>query len=282
MPLQTAIEAIDRGVRAHIAAGKMLRIMGIQPDHDVDRASVAPRPDRLADLADPLSGTVVRGGLLTAIVSARPEESAAVAERLGRHGPGPHQTTWGGTRLEDLSIGEVRDAVVVSEADPRLFTGVLREELLTARRGRPAGDGSDDRAVRRALDTASALDVLDAVPGGLDGTVEERGRSYSGGQRQRLALARALMTDADVLVLVEPTSAVDAHTEARIAERLASHRRGRTTVVTTVSPLVLGQADEVVLLEDGLVTAHGTHRELLADPDHPAYRQIVIRGEEDD
>jgi ABC-type multidrug transport system fused ATPase/permease subunit len=282
MPLQTAIEVIDRGVRAHIAAGKMLRIMGIQPDHDVDRASVAPRPDRLADLADPLSGTVVRGGLLTAIVSARPEESAAVAERLGRHGPGPHQTTWGGTRLEDLSIGEVRDAVVVSEADPRLFTGVLREELLTARRGRPAGDGSDDRAVRRALDTASALDVLDAVPGGLDGTVEERGRSYSGGQRQRLALARALMTDADVLVLVEPTSAVDAHTEARIAERLASHRRGRTTVVTTVSPLVLGQADEVVLLEDGLVTAHGTHRELLADPDHPAYRQIVIRGEEDD
>jgi ABC-type multidrug transport system fused ATPase/permease subunit len=286
MPLQTAIEAIDRGVRAHIAAGKMLRIMGIQPDHDLRHASVAPRPDPLADLADPLSGTLARGGLLTAIVSARPEESAAVAERLGRHGPGPHQTTWGGTRLDDLSISEVRDAVVVSEADPRLFSGVLRDELLTARRGRGAGDTSDDasgdRAVRRALDTASALDVLDAVPGGLDGTVEERGRSYSGGQRQRLALARALMTDADVLVLVEPTSAVDAHTEARIAERLARHRRGRTTVVTTASPLVLGQADEVVLLEDGLVTARGTHRELLADPVHPAYRHIVIRGEEDD
>jgi ABC-type multidrug transport system fused ATPase/permease subunit len=294
MPLQTAIEVIDRGVRAHIAAGKMLRIMGIRPDHDVHKASTAPRPDPLADLADPLSGTVARGGRLTAIVSARPEESAAVAERLGRHGPGPHQTTWGGTRLDDLSIGEVRDAVVVSEADPRLFTGVLRDELLTARRGRGAGDASDDasgyasddraddRAVRRALDTASALDVLDAVPGGLDGTVEERGRSYSGGQRQRLALARALMTDADVLVLVEPTSAVDAHTEARIAERLARHRRGRTTVVTTVSPLVLGQADEVVLLEDGLVTARGTHRELLGDLDHPAYRHVVIRGEEDD
>jgi ABC-type multidrug transport system fused ATPase/permease subunit len=130
-----------------------------------------------------------------------------------------------------------------------------------------------------ALTTASALDVLDAVADGLDGTVEERGRSYSGGQRQRLALARALLTEAPVLVLVEPTSAVDAHTEARIAERLAEHRRGRTTVVTTVSPLLLGQADEVVLLEDGLATATGTHRELL---DHPAYRHIVIRGEEDD
>jgi ABC-type multidrug transport system fused ATPase/permease subunit len=282
MPLQTAIEVIDRGVRAHIAARKMLRVMAVRPDHDASRPSLAARPDALADLVDPLSGTVVRGGRLTAIVSARPEESAAVAERLGRHGPGPHQTTWGGTRLEDLSISEVRDAVVVSEADPRLFTGVLREELLAARRHAPAtGPATDDGAIRRALDTASALDVLDAVPGGLDGTVEERGRSYSGGQRQRLALARALLTDADVLVLVEPTSAVDAHTEARIAERLARHRGGRTTVVTTVSPLLLGQADEVVLLEDGLVTARGTHRELLADPDHPAYRNIVIRAEED-
>ena len=232
-----------------------------------------------ADLVDPLSGTVIRGGRLTAIVSARPEESSAVADRLGRHGPGPHQTTWGGVRLDDLSIADVRRHVVVSEPDPRLFTGVLRDQLLG---GRPVPRRERRRAtaaVLTALTTASALDVLDALPDGLDGTVEERGRSYSGGQRQRLALARALLTDAPVLVLVEPTSAVDAHTEARIAGRLAEHRRGRTTVVTTASPLLLGQADEVVLLEDGLATATGTHRELL---DHPAYRHIVIRGEEDD
>ena len=281
MPLQTAIEVLDRGVRAHIAAGKMLRVMAVRPDHDASRPSVATRPEPDADLVDPLSGTVVKGGLLTAIVSSRPEESAAVAERLGRHGPGPHQTTWGGVGLDDLSIGEVRAAVVVSEADPRLFSGVLREGLLAGDRHGRHDDARADVAVRQALETASALDVLDAVPGGLDATVEERGRSYSGGQRQRLALARALLTDAEVLVLVEPTSAVDAHTEARIAARLARHRRGRTTVVTTASPLLLGQADEVVLLEDGLVTARGTHRELLADPAHAAYRSIVLRAEED-
>ncbi|GAB3449688.1 ABC transporter ATP-binding protein [Phycicoccus ginsengisoli] len=306
MPLQTAIEVIDRGIRAHIAAGKMLRVMTVEPDHAPGRPAKGATPDPGADLVDPLSGTVVRGGVLTAIVSARPEESAAVAERLGRHGPGPHQTTWGGTRLDDLPIEQVRRSVVVSEPDPRLFTGVLREELLAARPstahvgaegagvadlratahaaghgdGHGHGHGDGDTLVRRALETASALDILDAVPDGLDGLVEERGRSYSGGQRQRLALARALLTDADVLVLVEPTSAVDAHTEARVAERLAEHRRGRTTVVTSVSPLVLGQADEVVLLEDGLVTARGTHRELLADPEHPAYRHIVIREED--
>ncbi|KRF26641.1 MULTISPECIES: ABC transporter ATP-binding protein [unclassified Phycicoccus] len=283
MPLQTAIEVVDRGIRAQIAAGKMLRVMAVQPDHDAARPSTVPVPPADADLVDPLSGTVIRGGLLTAIVSARPEESSAVADRLGRHGPGPHQTTWGGVRLDDLSIADVRRHVVVSEPDPRLFTGVLREQLSGHANGRPSADGTGgghaDREVLAALTTASALDVLDAVADGLDGTVEERGRSYSGGQRQRLALSRALLTEAPVLVLVEPTSAVDAHTEARIAGRLAEHRRGRTTVVTTVSPLLLGQADEVVVLEDGLVTLTGTHRELL---DHPAYRHIVIRGEEDD
>lgn len=282
MPLQTAIEVVDRGIRAQIAAGKMLRVMAVQPDHDATKPSAVAVPSADADLVDPLSGTVIRGGRLTAIVSARPEESSAVADRLGRHGPGPHQTTWGGVRLDDLSIADVRGHIVVSEPDPRLFTGVLRDQLRgdTHRTHSAEGNGhSPDREVLAALTTASALDVLDAVADGLDGTVEERGRSYSGGQRQRLALSRALLTEAPVLVLVEPTSAVDAHTEARIAGRLAEHRRGRTTVVTTVSPLLLGQADEVVVLEDGLATLTGTHRELL---EHPAYRHIVIRGEEDD
>jgi ABC-type multidrug transport system fused ATPase/permease subunit len=255
----------------------VLGILRVQPDHDPHRPGTVPLPEPGADLHDPVSGAVVHGGRTTALVSARPEETAAIADRLGRHGPGPSATTWGGRRLDDLAIADVRRTVVVSEPDPRLFTGVLRDQLLGTR----VGTGVPDTEVRRALDTASALDVLEALPDGLDGLVEERGRSYSGGQRQRLALARALLTEAPVLVLVEPTSAVDAHTEARIAQRLVRHRRGRTTVLTTVSPLVLGQADEVLLVEDGLVTARGTHRELLDSCDHPAYRDIVLRGEED-
>jgi ABC-type multidrug transport system fused ATPase/permease subunit len=169
----------------------------------------------------------------------------------------------------------VRERIVVSEADPRLFTGTLRGELLAGR----GTDADSDAALYEALAVASALDVLEAVPDGLDGLVEERGRSYSGGQRQRLALTRALLAEPEVLVLVEPTSAVDAHTEARIATRLAQARRGRTTVVTTASPLLLGEADEVLLVEDGRVSATGTHHELLAG--NPAYRDIVTRGGED-
>ncbi|MDQ3105092.1 MAG: ATP-binding cassette domain-containing protein, partial [Actinomycetota bacterium] len=129
-----------------------------------------------------------------------------------------------------------------------------------------------------ALDTASADDVLDASPDGLDTVVEERGRSLSGGQRQRLVLARALVSDPAVLVLVEPTSAVDAHTEARVAARMAAQRAGRTTVVTTTSPLLLGRVDEVAFLRDGRVTATGQHRTLLAED--PAYRDVVTRGED--
>src|SRR5699024_11177328 len=128
---------------------------------------------------------------------------------------------------------------------------------------------------------ADAGDVLESLPDGLEGEVAEKGRSLSGGQRQRVALARALLTEPEVLVLVEPTSAVDAHTEARIAERLAILRAGRTTVVVTSSPPVLARVDEVVLVAGGVGRARGTHRELLgphAGAQGRAYRTVVSRA----
>jgi ABC-type multidrug transport system fused ATPase/permease subunit len=164
----------------------------------------------------------------------------------------------------------VRARIVVSEIDPRLFTGSLREGL------DPRGNHGDN-TILSALLVASGEDVMETLPAGLDSEVEERGRSFSGGQRQRLALTRALLTNAETLVLVEPTSAVDAHTESRIAARLAIARAGRTTVVMTASPLLLDRADTVILLTDGLATARGTHKELMATS--TAYRHTVARGE---
>jgi ABC-type multidrug transport system fused ATPase/permease subunit len=158
----------------------------------------------------------------------------------------------------------------VSDTGSTLFSGRLEEQVDVR--------GTGPEAVRAALHTASSEDVLEAMPEGMDTLVTERGRSFSGGQRQRLVLARALAADPEVLVLVEPTSAVDAHTEARIAERLQRHRAGRTTVVTTSSPLLLDRVDNVAFLRDGVVVAWGPHRELLASV--PEYRSVVTREEE--
>ena len=112
---------------------------------------------------------------------------------------------------------------------------------------------------------------------GLDARIADSGREFSGGQQQRLKLARALTADPPVLVLVEPTSAVDAHTEAAIAARLGPARAGRTTVIAATSPLVLARADHVVFVDGGKVVAEGSHSELLAS--HPGYAATVTRGE---
>jgi ABC-type multidrug transport system fused ATPase/permease subunit len=269
IPLQTAVEMADKLITTRVASRRIARILATEPDHtgpDAGFEGVAPTAGALVD---PASGVVVEPGRLTALVSDRPEETAAVAARLGRTVPGRHGVTWDGVSLDDLPVSVVRERVLVSQADPRLFSGPLRREL----------GGTDDRVRATALAVADAADAVSALDGGLDGELEERGRSLSGGQRQRLALARSLLRDPEVLVLVEPTSAVDAHTEARIAERLADHRRGRTTVVVTVSPLLLDRAEVVHLVEDGRVVATGTHRELSRSD--PTYRSVVVRGEEE-
>jgi ABC-type multidrug transport system fused ATPase/permease subunit len=109
----------------------------------------------------------------------------------------------------------------------------------------------------------------------MSAVLVERGRTLSGGQRQRLALARSLVADTPILVLDEPTSAVDAHTEARIAANIGAIREGRTTVAFTTSPLLLDKADHVILVEQGRVTATGTHHDLVTS--NQAYRRIVVR-----
>ena len=294
MPLRTATEFADRATRAHIAARKIIKVLSTEPDttdtqsindngasDDPDASSAngfdvaggfghAVEPALGVPLTDPASNVTIAPGRLTAIVSAKPEESRALADRLGRFGRTRTEVHLDGVAIADLPLATVRRRIVVSEIDPRLFTGSLREEL------DPHGI-HDDATILSALLVASGEDVMEALPSGLDSDVEERGRSFSGGQRQRLALTRALLTNAETLVLVEPTSAVDTHTEARIAVRLASARAGRTTVVMTASPLLLDQADAVILLADGIAAARGTHKELMATS--TAYKDTVVRGE---
>lgn len=275
-PLWTASEAIRVVTRAVVGARKILTVLRVPVAGHDDPATPADSPAVDQELVDERSGLVVRPGRLLAVVGADPDESARIALRLGRHGgddEGLSDVRWGRTVLRQLGLSEVRGRIVVAESTPHLFTGLLSEEL-------DVRGGASRAELLTAMQVADAGDVLDSVPDGLDGEVEEKGRSLSGGQRQRVALARALLTDAEVLVLIEPTSAVDAHTEARIAQRLADHRRGRTTVIVSASPLVLDTVDEVALVEAGRVTVTGPHRTLMSE--HPGYRRVVSRADDDD
>jgi ABC-type multidrug transport system fused ATPase/permease subunit len=268
LPVRTVTEAADKATRALVAARRTVQVLALEPE--LASGSSAQEPPAGSAVVDGPSGLMVEAGELTAVVAGVPEQASAIADRLGRFADGDG-VRLGGVALRDLPLEVVRRRVLVSEHDPRLFTGRLADEL------DPTGSAPADRLLA-AVHTASAEDVLEALPDGLASEVAERGRSFSGGQRQRLVLARALVADPEILVLVEPTSAVDAHTEARIADRLVAARQGRATVVCTTSPLLLDRADKVALVVDGRVVAQGTHRELLET--EPRYRAVVTRGEE--
>ncbi|MCW2797155.1 ABC transporter ATP-binding protein [Nocardioides sp.] len=268
IPLRTATEYANKFIRAKVSARRVCHVLALTPDI-TDPATPAPSPPVGAELRDARSGLRVRTGAITAIVSEQPDESAALADRLGLCAAETDgDVTLGDVPLTALLREEVRRRVVVSDTAAVLFSGRLADRL----------DLTGTGAVDRALDTASAADILEALPDGLETIVAERGRTFSGGQRQRLVLARALVADPEILVLVEPTSAVDAHTEARIATRLRDHRAGRTTVITTSSPLMLDAVDEVAFLRDGRIVATGRHGDLLVTD--PAYRTVVTRESE--
>ncbi|MEV0131096.1 ABC transporter ATP-binding protein [Dactylosporangium sp. NPDC050688] len=265
IPVNVMIFCLFDIVRGLVAARRVVDFLRLP----VDDPSGGAAPATPAPLHDPGSGVVAEPGRFTALAGARPQDAAAVLDRLGRYGA--TDATWGGLRLADIAQAEVRARILVADHDADLFAGPLREVV--------AGpDEPDDGRVGRAVRTAVAHDVA----ADLGRPVEWGGRNLSGGQRQRVRLARAVHADPEMLLLAEPTSAVDAHTEAAVAERLSAARAGRGTVVATTSPVLLDRADVVHYLVDGRVAASGTHRTLLAA--HPGYRALVTRayGDEDE
>jgi ABC-type bacteriocin/lantibiotic exporter with double-glycine peptidase domain len=308
-PIRTFFEFAQKVTRSLVSARKAVAIFEPAPPWR-DVAEPTPLSSE-GLLVDEVSGFAAMPGELTIVVNAVPEESARMADRLGRYLPDDVEPVseeddeavkgraarrarserarrraelaardaertrgrWGvrldGVDLADAALSDVRATILVSDTGSQLFAGSLQDAIDPHRR-------LTREQAETALLAANAEDVYDALPGGWQGVLDERGRGLSGGQRQRVVLARALATEAPVLVLVEPTSAVDAHTEARIAERVTRLRAGRTTVVCTVSPLWLHHADRVVLMADDAVVTQGRHEDLLAGD--PAYRAVVARA----
>ncbi|MFF9899582.1 ABC transporter ATP-binding protein [Streptomyces longispororuber] len=200
----------------------------------------------------------VAAGEFVAIAPYQPRAAADLAAVLAAKVP-PHAydgaVRISGQELAELSTEAVREHMLVNPYDGEIFAGTLRTNI------DPSGTS---RTVDEAVEASMLTDVVALHPEGLDYGVRDRGANLSGGQRQRLSLARALAADTDVLVLHDPTTAVDAVTEQLIARNVAKLRRGRTTVVITSSPALLDAADRVLVLDDGVVTAEDTHRNLLA------------------
>ncbi|WP_247595264.1 ABC transporter transmembrane domain-containing protein [Actinomyces procaprae] len=319
-PLMVFSYSVQDFTRALVGSRRLARLLAVAPAAGTVSERLALDPTRAApvegELVDSASGVVLAPGRMTALVAADPDVSAALATRLGRFDDAAPAVTLAGRPLAGMPLDQVRASVVVSGATAQLFTGTLREALdvrggtapapvdvdtLVAAERERVGVADVDQNVHAVLteapgderlldvlEVADAHDVLSSLDLGLAGMITERGRSLSGGQRQRVALARALLTQAPTLVLIEPTSALDSHTEARVARRVRATRAGHTTIVTTASPLVLEVCDEVVFLDDaGRERLRAPHRELLAraragDPEAVAYRAVVARATGED
>jgi putative ABC transport system ATP-binding protein len=278
-PVQTLGFCVQVLATARASAGRVAGVLCAAPlTPGGDTALPAPAPDRLA-LADVRYGVLdgvslrVGAGEIVGVLAYDPGDADALVRLLA--GRVPRSDYAGAIHLDGvpadtLHLDEARAALLVEPHDVALFEGTLRTNLTAA-------CPDDGNTLHAALRSAGAEDVLAAHPDGLDRQLTERGGNLSGGQRQRVGLARALAADPPVLVLHDPTTAVDAVTESLVADGLAAVRAAapRGTLVITSSPALLRAAHRVAVLAGGRVVAEGTHDALAAT--EPRYREAVLR-----
>ena len=221
-------------------------------------------------------GTAVLNGLSLTV---EPGETVAVVGRtgcgkstLGRLLARFYDVDRGAVRIDgidvrDLRIADLRRAVTVVTEDPFLFATSVHDNVAFAR------PDADAASVAVALVDAAAGRFVTSMPSGADTSLGERGLTISGGQRQRLAIARALVADPAVLVLDDATSAIDSEVEERIHAALRLRRAQRTTILIAHRLSTIALADRVVFIADGAVAAGGTHQRLLAEV--PAYAEVL-------
>lgn len=240
-------------------------------------------PDRYGDLLDGVD-LVLRPGETMALVGLTgcgKTTMTALTTRLYDVTSG--SVTLDGVDVRALTRGELRRHVAMAFEDATLFSASVRDNVLL---GRPELAGDDpvtraeaDRVLDEALRIAQAGFAY-ALPDGVETKVGEEGMSLSGGQRQRLALARAVAAKPAVLVLDDPLSALDVATEAKVEAELRSVLSSTTALIVAHRPSTVMLADRVALLEDGRITAVGTHSELLRESDH--YRFVISSLEDEE
>jgi ATP-binding cassette, subfamily B, bacterial len=204
-------------------------------------------------------------GETVALVGATGSGKTTLLQLIARLADATAGTIWlDGTDIRNLPLVQLRTAVACAFEDPTLFSVSVRENVAL---GVP---GATDEFIRSALAAAQA-GFVDELPWGLDTRIGEQGMSLSGGQRQRIALARAILASPSVLLLDDPLSALDVHTEAKVTEALGQVLATSTALVVAHRPSTVALADRVAVLQDGEITAVGTHHDLLAGNAHYQY-----------
>lgn len=266
IPLQILTESAQRLTSGTVAARRVMKLLSVER---VQSYGTLDFPQNFKIIKDSKSGLEIRSNTFLGVVCDNSLVADELVDRLGGY-LDADQVAVDGCSFENISRDELRRNIYAQEKEPAILSGTVESLFQVSNSGRVH--------MSDAIESASAIDILDSLEGdGYSAEVVERGRTLSGGQRQRLALARTLFVDAPILILDDPTSAVDAHTEARIAQRLKNTRKGQTTVVFTNSPLLLDHTDQVALVVEGKVITVGNHFELLKQNDD--YRRLVVRGE---
>jgi ABC-type bacteriocin/lantibiotic exporter with double-glycine peptidase domain len=266
IPLQILTESAQRLTSGTVAARRVMRLLSVE---NLQEFGSEQFPINFTKIHDRVSGLNVRKQVFLGVVCDNSLDADVIVDRLGGYVDAT-EVEIDGTAFSNIDRQSLRSNIYAQEKEPAILSGTI-DSLFKV-------EHSERLSISDAIEAASANDILDSLDGdGYSAEVVERGRTLSGGQRQRLALARTLFVDAPIAVLDDPTSAVDAHTEARIAARLKSIRGAKTTVVVSNSPLILDHTDEVALVISGKVSQVGSHTDLLKS--NETYRRLVVRGE---
>lgn len=266
------VEVFFISIFGRVSVQRIFSFLRIVPDNLDDSASVS-APATPGILTDAQSQVSIEPGTVTVVVAERLEVSTALARRLSRVDSSASGVQWGGIPMEHIKLQDVRSRIILADNDDLLFTGTLLHNITM-------GKDFSTEQVQQAMHVSACDDLLDILDDGLYTYIREKATNLSGGQRQRVRLARSLLFNPEILMLIDPTSAVDASVEKIIAARLAKYRRKNpdsSTVIISNSPHIAHQADTIVVLDaQGNTLVQGDKATVMQDP---RFRKIVLRSE---